>query len=424
MSANQMADFLDSVRVSGLLTPPQWDAVREFAAAQSDDPEAVPKYIARLGMLSPLQVKLFWRGRGSDLFLNQYVLVEKLGEGGMGEVFRAKHTRMDRDVALKVIRRERMLNPEMVKRFRREIRAAAALAHENVVMAYDADQAGDIHFFAMEFVDGTNLARLVIQKGALTVAMACDYIRQTATGLQHAHEKGLIHRDIKPANLLITKTGIVKISDMGLARLEDAAGADSVSRITKDGLVVGTPDYVAPEQARDSHAADIRSDVYSLGCTLYYLLCADVPYPGGTPTEKMLRHAREPFPVPKRTDLPPGLDRVLVKMTAKKREQRFQTPGELAEALEEYIPRKAVPVFIPPVPIPGTEPLDDEPSFSKRPPLEESTDSRFRLPSSAALPRAPRSRKSQTLIYSAAALMIFGVLLIVSLLVFGFLMKH
>ena len=416
MSADRLAGFVSAVRECGLLTPAQLDDLGQLAAIHTGEAEEIPRQLVRQGLLSPFQAKLLWRGQGGDLLFNQYVLVEKLGEGGMGEVFRAKHLRMDRDVALKVIRRERMAHPDSVKRFRREIRAAAALAHENVVMAYDADQAGEIHFFAMEFVDGTNLARLVIQKGPLTVTTACDYIRQTANGLQHAHEKGLTHRDIKPANLLLTKTGVVKISDLGLARIDDVAGTDSVSRITKDGLVVGTPDYLSPEQARDSRDADIRSDLYSLGCTMYFLLSADVPFPGGTPTEKMLRHSREAFPPMRRTDLPAGLDKLLAKLTSKKREQRFQTPGELADALLEFVPSRPLPVFVTPIPIPESE-LDDEPGFARRPIFEQSTDSRFRLPSGDALPLAPQPAKSPALLYTAIALMVFGVLLVGTLMV-------
>src|SRR5262249_15609073 len=150
------------------------------------------------------------------------------------------------------------------------------------------DQVGDRHFFAMEYVDGTTLDKYVQKKGPLPVDEAADYIRQAALGLQHAHEKGLIHRDIKPSNLLLDKNGTVKISDLGLVLLGDSTDE---SRITREGLTVGTPDFVAPEQARNPRAADIRADIYALGGTLYYLLAGEVPFPGGTPTEKMLRHS-------------------------------------------------------------------------------------------------------------------------------------
>src|SRR5262249_54333549 len=160
-------------------------------------------------------------------------------------------------------------------------------AHPNIVAVYDADEVAGTHFFAMEYVEGTDLAKLVKQNGPLPVAVACDYVRQAALGLQHAHEQGLVHRDIKPSNLLLAGKaggGVVKVLDMGLARLEAAPGegSDGADPLTQEGAVMGTPDYVAPEQATDSRRADIRADLYSLGCTLYFLLTGKVPFPGGT----------------------------------------------------------------------------------------------------------------------------------------------
>jgi serine/threonine protein kinase len=335
-SPEKLAAFVEAVRASGLLSAAEMDALAQAAAEPDADAEAILRDIVRRGLLTAYQVRRLWKGQGSRLFLNQYILLDRLGEGGMGEVFRARHTRLDRDVALKVMRKEKLAKPESVKRFRREIRAAATLAHENVVMAYDADQSGDVHFFAMEFVDGTTLDRLVEEKGPLPVAEACEYARQTALGLQHAFEKGLTHRDIKPANLLVDKNGVVKISDLGLVLVEDPETAEAASRITKEGLTVGTPDFVAPEQARNPRAADVRADIYSLGCTLYYLLQGEVPFPGGTPTEKMLRHARESVPAMTRPDVPPGVKAVVATMTARKPEQRFQTPAAVATALEPF----------------------------------------------------------------------------------------
>ena len=202
----------------------------------------------------------------------------------MGEVFKARHPKLGRVVALKLIRKERLDNPAAVRRFHREVQAAAQLEHPHIVRAYDADEAGDLHYFVMEYVEGTDLARLVKRDGPLTVDRACDYVRQAALGLQHAYERGMVHRDIKPANLLLTAKGdVVKVLDMGLARLdrpEKDAGASST--LTQEGAVMGTPDYIAPEQARDSHTVDIRADLYSLGCTLYFLLAGRVPFPGGT----------------------------------------------------------------------------------------------------------------------------------------------
>src|SRR4051812_30781984 len=237
-SSEKLASFVEAVRGSGLLPTSEVDALARAAALPDADAEPLARDLVQRKLLTAYQVRRLWKGRGPELFLNQYVLIDRLGEGGMGEVFKARHTRLDRDVALKVMRKEKMANPEAVKRFRREIRAAATLAHENVVMAYDADQSDDVHFFAMEFVDGTTLDRLVRNKGPLPVAEACEYVRQAAVGLQHAYEKGLTHRDVKPANLLVDKNGVVKITDLGLVLVGDPGSGEPATRITKEGLTV------------------------------------------------------------------------------------------------------------------------------------------------------------------------------------------
>jgi eukaryotic-like serine/threonine-protein kinase len=359
-----LLDFVSAVRRSGLVAPEALDQIVTTSEKPDAEPKSVAKWIVRNGWLSSFQVKMFWNGRGDDLILGQYELVEKLGEGGMGEVFRARHRWMGRDVALKVIRRERVAYPEAVLRFQREIRAVAQLAHENVVMAYDADQQGDIHFFAMELVEGINLSQKVRESGPLPVQEACNYVHQAACGLQHAHERGLVHRDIKPSNLLLSKTGVIKLLDLGLARLYDREGGTE-TRITQEGLVIGTPDFIAPEQARDSRQADIRSDIYALGCTLYFLLTVESPYCGVTPTEKMLKHSTEPIPdiTLKRGDIPLPLRRVLETMMAKSPADRFQTPAEVGRALHPFL--IAAPAGIaPPTPhfptvVPLAEPVTD-----------------------------------------------------------------
>jgi len=383
----KFAAFVEAVRASGLLPAAEVDALVGAAGQPDADPEALARDLVRRGLLTAYQVRRLWKGEGQELFLSQYVLLDRLGEGGMGEVFRARHTRLDRDVALKIMRKEKMAKPEAVKRFRREIRAAATLAHENVVRAFDADQSGDVHFFAMEFVDGTTLDQLVDEKGPLPVTEAADYVRQAALGLHHAFEKGLTHRDIKPANLLVDKSGVVKISDLGLVLLEDPETAESAGRLTKEGLTVGTPDYVAPEQARNPRAADVRADIYSLGCTFYYLLTGEVPFPGGTPTEKMLRHAREVVPAPSRPDLPDDVRGILARMTARRPEHRYQTPAEVAAALQPFSLHPAPRPTPPPLPaVPASLTEDELPVPADRTP----TDSRLRI---AATDR-PRARKA------------------------------
>jgi tRNA A-37 threonylcarbamoyl transferase component Bud32 len=279
----------------------------------------------------------------------RYHVLELLGKGGMGAVYRAEHRRMERQVALKVMRSELMDRPAMVERFLREVKAAARLAHPNIVTAYDADQAGDTHFLVMEFVEGISLAQIVRDHGALPIAQACAYVHEAALGLQHAYERGMVHRDIKPHNLMRTSTGHVKILDFGLARFareaatvtaEAGAKAAPETTLTQTGAVMGTADFIAPEQATSPSEADIRADIYSLGCTLYYLLAGHAPFPEGTLQEKVTAHCkRNPVPLPTiRSDISPALVQLVEQMMAKAPSQRYQTPAEVAGALTPFLP--------------------------------------------------------------------------------------
>lgn len=346
-----VANLVQALRQHRLLEPERLNQLAPWAAKFSE-PKALAKDLVQRGWLTPFQVNQLMQGKGADLGLGNYVLIERLGEGGMGQVFKACHRAMGRVVALKVMRKELTSRPDTVRRFRREIMAAASLHHPNIVLAFDADQVGDLHFFVMEYIEGIDLGRLVKTRGPLPVRDACDAIRQAAMGLQHAFEHNLVHRDIKPTNLFRAQPqgsqpgGVIKLLDMGLARLRESesdsssnvGGGPLVSvgtQLTQAGKVMGTPDFIAPEQARNSHTVDIRGDLYSLGCTFYFLLTGRVPFPGGTLLEKLFKHQTEmPQPVEQlRPEVSPPIAGIIRKLMAKRPEDRFQTPSELAAAL-------------------------------------------------------------------------------------------
>jgi serine/threonine-protein kinase len=340
MPLASVADLVQALGRSPLLDPTQLAEVAGPLHERFSDAKALAKELLARGWLTPYQANQLLQGHGDWLVLGPYLLVERLGEGGMGQVFKARNTKLDRVVALKVIHHECLADPDSLRRFQREIRAGACLDHPHVVRAYDAGEAGGRHFLVLEYVAGTDLKRLVEQRGPLPVAEACEYTRQAALGLQHAHEHGLVHRDVKPSNLLLTQgpngPGVVKLLDLGLVRRARQADHESSSTLTEEGWVVGTPDYLAPEQASDPRKADGRSDLYSLGCTLYFLLSGRPPFQFGSPTDKVIKHAMlDPLPVEQlRPDVPPTLAVVMRKLLAKRPEERYQTPAELAAALE------------------------------------------------------------------------------------------
>lgn len=278
--------------------------------------------------------------------LGEYELLAKLGQGGMGTVYKARHTRLNRIVAVKLLPRRLVRDERAVARFAREMAAAGRLDHPHIVRAHDARQIGETHFLVMEYVEGVDLAAVVKRLGPLRPADACEIARQAALGLQCAHEHGMVHRDIKPSNLMLTCQGQVKILDLGLALLN--AGETTRRRaggLTGAGQAMGTADYMAPEQVNDSHSVDIRADIYSLGCTLYKLLTGRPPYAGPnyqTSFEKLTGHARDPVPPVQsiRPDVPDGLAAILERMLAKKPADRFATPAELAEAIASFAIRE------------------------------------------------------------------------------------
>jgi formylglycine-generating enzyme required for sulfatase activity/dipeptidyl aminopeptidase/acylaminoacyl peptidase len=282
----------------------------------------------------------------------KFEIQAKLGEGGMGTVYKARHTFLGQLVAIKVLHAGKVGSPDARARFLREMQAVGQLSHPNIVRALDAEEIGDLLVLVMEYVPGITLGRLVAQRGPLPVDLACHCIVGAALGLQHAHERGLVHRDIKPANLIVTgREREVKVLDFGLAR--GSLGQMGPTNQTQMNTVLGTPAYMAPEQAVNARGADIRCDVYSLGCSLYFLLAGRPPFQKGTLMDFLLAHAQEAA-VPLtdlRADVPAGLWAVIARMLAKKPEERFQTPAEVVQALQPFAsPGGQVTASLPPLP--------------------------------------------------------------------------
>jgi serine/threonine protein kinase len=339
-----VAALQQPVPADPLLDEPQLDAVLSLIESIGLDPTETE---GREASASGVPVAELGR-------IGVYQLLQKLGEGGMGAVYKALHTKLDKIVALKVLPARRMQDDGAVARFEREMRAAGRLDHANIVRASDADEEDGVHYLVMEYVDGWDLSQLIHRHGPLPAADACELIRQAAVGLQHAHEHGLVHRDIKPSNLMLAvstplsvqsaianpKSAIVKILDLGLALLEGPQ-AEAPAELTATDQMMGTLDYMAPEQGAHSHDVDIRADIYSLGATLYKLLCGQAPFAGqqyNTPLKKLMALAGEtPAPIgQRRHDLPDGLAAIVDRMLARNPADRFATPREVAEALEPY----------------------------------------------------------------------------------------
>jgi tRNA A-37 threonylcarbamoyl transferase component Bud32 len=361
-TAEQLLELLNK---SGLLDPQrleQYARERRAAGTLSAAAHVLADALVGDGLLTRFQAKQLLCGRYRNFVLSgKYKILQPLGAGGMGQVFLCEHAVMRRRVAVKLLPSAKAEDPSAVERFHREVRAVARLRHPNIVTAHDADRDGNLHFLVMEYIDGLTLNRLVKEVGPLPPAQAADYVRQAALGLQHAHEHGLVHRDIKPSNVLVDREGTVKVLDLGLARFFHDE-ADDLSR-RHEQSPLGTTDYMAPEQALDSHTADGRADIYSLGATLYFLLAGHGLFHGGSLEEKILwLQTRRPRPIREfRPDVPAGLAAVLERMIAKEPGQRFQTPAEVAAALAPWAQTGAPPPRLPaarPGPTGDTLPVD------------------------------------------------------------------
>ncbi|HRF00912.1 MAG TPA: Hsp70 family protein [Pirellulaceae bacterium] len=327
-------DIVSSVRLDSLL-----DSLP--SESREGRLEAIVRGLIDRKWLTRFQARKILASEGSDLLLGNYLLCDRIGAGSMGQVFRAKHRRMDRIVAVKVLEPGSDDGDQHYRRFLREVRTAARLAHPNIVTAHDADESGGRCYLVMEYVEGVDLMTAVRRDGPLPVAKAIDCLLQAARGLQHAHSHGLVHRDVKPANLLLADNGVVKLLDLGLARLTDREKRSEESGSldgSSPGRLVGTVDYMSPEQAEDPRAADRRSDIYSLGATLCYLLTAEPPYPREHWWGVLVAHRTERIPDLRRTrpDVPAGLQSLFEKMVAKHPDDRFATMADLIAALAPF----------------------------------------------------------------------------------------
>ncbi len=341
--------FLDLVRRSGLVENDQLDDVlldlkQQADGRDLDDVDFLAEKLVEADLLTRWQCDKLLEGRHKGFFLGKYKLLGHLGTGGMSSVYLAEHVLMQRRVAIKVLPKNRVEDSSYLARFHREARAAAALDHHNIVRAYDVDNDGGIHYLVMEYIEGRDLQEIVKKEGPMDYAMAADYIRQAAQGLAHAHQAGLIHRDVKPANLLVDQKNVVKVLDLGLARFTDEDRASLT--VAYDENVLGTADYLSPEQARDSHGVDARADIYSLGCSLYYLLTGHPPFAVGTLPQRLMMHQKEPPPsiYEERGDAPEDLVEICLQMMSKKPSQRYQTAEAVADALGDWLVTQGHPV--------------------------------------------------------------------------------
>jgi serine/threonine protein kinase len=337
-------EYMEHVISSGLMDREELDRALQNLWP-TDRAKKVARHLVDLGKLTKFQAERLLIGRTDGSQLGQYRILDDLGRGGMGRVYKAVHQSMGRFVALKVLAPDLTKTERAKELFQREVRAAARLTHPNIVTSYDA-QIGERCFLVMEYVDGPNLSQLVREQGPLPIEQACEYIRQAAIGLDYAHGLGLIHRDVKPSNLLVQQSASgpqVKILDFGLALVTAGDAAQGEPSIATVQTVLGTPDYVSPEQARNQYGVDGRSDLYSLGCTFYFLLTGEAPFGGGTALEKIVKHGTEaPVAVQtKRPDVPEAVAAIVHKLLAKNPKWRYQKAGDLALELATVVGNKA-----------------------------------------------------------------------------------
>ena len=359
-------DLLPIIRNSGALTEKQFLEVRSKVNAGTwpSESRALARHLVQDNVLTEYQVKRFLSGKSHGLIVGKYVILDRIGSGSMGRVYKAHHQLMGRVVALKIIAPEIVTNDRVVARFHREMRLVGRLDHPNVVRAFDADQSNNILYIVMEYVAGKSLGQRLKEGGILPPVEAVGYAAQAAMGLAHAHEMGIVHRDVKPSNLLVNEAKQVKVLDLGLGVLMEVD--EHAVFATADGVAVGTVDYMSPEQAC-GREVDGRSDLFSLGCALYHLISGRQAFPGTSPIERLgNRISHRPTPITNhRPELPASLVQVIDKLLATKPIDRYQTGLEAADALQNLIrPRKSALV---PKRVERSDPV--EPTPTPAPPL-------------------------------------------------------
>ncbi len=333
------SDFLSALEQSGVLPDEKWRAVRERFVQRTDldDPSALARQLIKEGTLTPFQGRRLLKKK--SLVFGRYILLDHIGEGARGRVFKARHSLMDRVVALKAVLSDPASDKRAVARFFREMKIVSLLDHPNVVRAIDADEHQGRPYIIMEYLKGQDLEQVYARRGPLPPHEVIGYMVQVCRGLAHAHEKGVIHRDIKPTNLFLLDTGVVKVLDLGLGALVDKALLSGDGFDTGEGVVVGTTDFMSPEQIRDQ-PIDVRTDLFSLGCTMYRLLAGTYAFPGLTREDRLVKRIREEH-VPirdVRPDVPSVLARIVDRLLALRPEDRFGSAVATAEALEALIP--------------------------------------------------------------------------------------
>lgn len=349
-AVSNIRDYFELLKRSNLLSKPQLMAARD-AVRDCNDARGLAKWLVKRGWLTSWQAQQLLSGH-HRLFLGKYKLLDVVGQGGMGSVIKAEQCSVRRIVALKVMAKELLRDDVAIRRFLREIQSAAALNHPHIVAALDADCIGDRYFLVMEFVEGRDLKGWLKKYGPLPIAWTCEVIRQVALGLQHAHEHNMVHRDIKPSNIMVTVDPVTgsphaKIMDFGLSRLVSETQTDG--QRTRSGAIMGSPDYIAPEQASNARDADIRADLFSLGCTMFQMLTGQLPFSGNNIMEKLMaRTTQSPPPVSSlRPDVPPQLSEIVADLLRFDPQERPQTPGELAARLSALDLKKPAATPVP-----------------------------------------------------------------------------